>query len=648
MVNGPDQGSSSPESTRQPVAPLSRPLAQGERVLTNIPTTIEGLAGVEKPKTNFPELAANAPLENTSYVYSVPFKGEWYNGNLQRLLLSMLSQDQEPGEAFEVDLIANTGKENPKNVPEKEMREADESVDYVKRIVTAQRLARVLLGQPGNQAVRQEMDSLVAETPDPLLQEILKLAIEKASNISVALVDGTHTDFDTDDQVHYSFSSMGHRRTFGTDFAYERFAGNPDVVVSMWDADTILEDKTSVSRMQRLFKAHPNLHYVFSRMSYLPAGQPESLVADSPRHNAERSATYNDGYAYGAPQIAFRLGAYENIEEIMDGGAETGFPGDEDRTLGYRLIYFYGKLQEGLLLHGDSDFYPATVLTGDRLDGLVDSRSRADHFSREGIKPMGEGLGQTFRLREEMFARIDKLPAGQKEQALALLQRARTYYERQQRFQQRSNKAILTTFLESLDTGAVRQDNGNVIVNEKALVATRAGKHMLLYMRSNPDLVRQVLENPNDLAAMRYFMGVSSDLPSGELTPFQLAMREYVGDAIPFDEVVNSRQAEERKTQWEFYPGKFMDKWSGEDLRTRDSRLSLMHSAVAEILALGYAYNQLFETDAFLESRKGPQTSQTWPEDPAEQKQRIRLDPLQRRLPYLRSHMDVRGSEITP
>ncbi len=618
------------------------------RTLGDLAAGAENTTPHEVKTNSFPELIANAPLEHTSLVYSVPFKGEWYNGNLQRLLLTMLSQKQAADEAFEVELIANIGGESLKGGSEAVVREADESVDYLKKIVNVQRLARILLAQPGNQTVRQEMDQLITSVADPLLQQVAKLAIEKANNISIALIDGTHTDFYADNQYDYrlgynSLSTMASRRTFGTDVAYARFASHPETVISMWDADTVLEDTTSVSRMQRIFRTHPDLHYIFSRLSYLPAGQPEGLVADSPRHNADQSARYNDGFAHGSPQIAFRLGAYETLEEIME-GIEEGFPGDEDRTLSYRLIYHYGKMQDGLLLHGDSDFYPATVLTGDRLDGLVDSRSRADSFAHKGVHPMAEGLGKTFSLREEMFARIDSLPSGKKEEALTVLQEARHYYERQQRMQQRFNRSILTTFLQSLDNGVIQQDNGKV-ADEHALLSTRAGTHLLLYMRTNPDLVKQVLLNPNNLKAIRYFSSNSSSLPEGDLTPFQLAIREYVGETVPFDEVVNSGQAEVRKTQWEYYPGKFMDQWGAEDFRERESKVSLMHSAIAEILALGYTYNVLFETDEFLESRKG---WRTWPEDPKQQ--RATLDrgpnPLGPRIDYLKSKMDVRGSEI--
>lgn len=61
----------------------------------------------ERP--NGPEWFANPPLENTSLVYSVPFRGEWDNGQVLRMLYAMLSQRVAKGEAFEVELVANHG-----------------------------------------------------------------------------------------------------------------------------------------------------------------------------------------------------------------------------------------------------------------------------------------------------------------------------------------------------------------------------------------------------------------------------------------------------------------------------------------------------------------------------------------------------------
>jgi hypothetical protein len=175
---------------------------------------------------NFPEFIGNPPLEATSFVYSIPVSGEWNNGQLLRTMHAMLSQRTDPGQAFEVEFIANIGpllyhleqKEkqiwgvkkdskgnhllitHPETDEQKKawehLQETDEAVSFLKKIIEAQALARRIQKNPENKKWQRLTAHLLQSVTDPLQREVLGLAMKKFATHSIAVVDATRTIFD--------------------------------------------------------------------------------------------------------------------------------------------------------------------------------------------------------------------------------------------------------------------------------------------------------------------------------------------------------------------------------------------------------------------------------------------------------------------
>lgn len=619
----------------------------------------------------FPEVIANSPLENTSFIYSVPVMGEWKNGNLTRMLKGMFSQHPKQGESFEVEIVSNIGggldslvvmdrekwepkrdeqgrillEDNPQEEHQQKalelLRESNEAVGYLKQVVEAQRLARTILASPQDENSRQQLSQLLESVTDPIQKDIIQLAARKADSISVAIIDATHTVFrDTD----YGYVSLGSLRTLGADIARTRFEANPDAVLGMYDADTIPEDNNAVFDMQTIYAEHPGMNYVFTGMSNSPAGHSEGFVGDAPRENIRRTWSYNSHAAHGSPQISFRLRAYDKLKELS-GWTRTGFQGDEDRDTSYRLIYHFGALQDGLLLESSADLYPPTSLTGDQLDGSVDSAGRRSSYAENGTRYLSADLGSVFAFREQIAELIDKLPPEKQQEVQGFLQKSREHFQKKQEVQSRFNRAVLNTFFEAMDKGLLTQANGQVQIDTEQSMTLRGGTALAHYLNANRELVGEVLASPEDLSAMRYYIGRTTETPQ-QPTPFQLAIREYVGNIHSLDEMVQTGTIKGEKVQGEHYP-----RWQADDLRNVESRDSVMHSTLAEMLALAHTLRTYFETSEFLASRDDskssfPQFIYQWPKNPDEQELDMHYGDPRERLEKIKANANVRGNEI--
>ncbi len=105
------------------------------REVTNPPKEKEKEKAYEKV-----EWTANPPLENTTLVYSVPVRGEWNNGHVQRLLQAMFAQRVAPEQALEINLVTNLGSLAQEIADEyepalKKQRETQQVVAFIKAIV---------------------------------------------------------------------------------------------------------------------------------------------------------------------------------------------------------------------------------------------------------------------------------------------------------------------------------------------------------------------------------------------------------------------------------------------------------------------------------------------------------------------------------
>lgn len=626
----------------------------------------ESATGLEVAR-NTPEIIANSPLENTTLIYSVPAMGEWKNGNLLRMLHGMFAQRPKEGEAFEVEVISNignyigdllvlneTGWGSKKNesgdylldttTPGDErkqkamdrLRETDQGLAYMKKIVEAQRLQRTINAQPEDSESQNNLDALLEAVGDPLEKEILQLAIDKVDTTSLAVIDATR--FLRDRNPYGHIVSMFSLRTLGVDVAAARFAANPNAVLALYDADTVPETNNAIAQMQEIYASRPDLKYVFSGISNLPVGHSQGFVADAPGENIRRTYSYNSYAAHGSPQISFRLNAYEKLSELA-GWVNSGFQGDEDRDTAYRLIYHFGALQDGLLLEGSEDVYPPTSLTADRLDGSFDSVGRNDAFQKNGTRFMTRDIASVLAFEEQLFEFADRESPEKKQEVLDSLEKAREHFKRKQEVQQRFNRRVLNTFFTAIDKEFIKLENGEMIVADQDLTTLVGGDALLHYIRSNRDLVTQTLSSPEDLEVIKYYIGRSEKLPDHELTPFQLAIREYVGDV----EILSQLSDEGKLQNEKVGEGKDM-KWQVEDMRKPEEKVSIMHSSVAEMLALGDIYRKYFENRDFLSTREKVRFS--WPENPDAQDISYNFGSLKKRLQEVTDKYKTHGTEI--
>lgn len=641
-----------------------------------LPTTAETKISTEVKGNLHPEVIANSPLENISLVYSVPVMGEWKNGNLQRMLQGMFSQRPNKGEAFEVEVIANIGsyldelliidydnsssknyykqdeqgrfvlETEPKNEKQKKaldlLDESSTAIGFLKQVVEAQRLARLLKGKPKDKNNREDLEKILKTSYDPLQNDILRLAVAKANEISLAVIDATHSAFR---ETEYGYASLSSLRTLGADIALTRFEDHQEIALCMYDADTVPENNNAVKDLQQIFEQHPDLNYLFTGMAYLPAGHSREFVADSPRQLIAKTSFYNAGLSAGSPQILFRLRAYEKLKEIS-GFHRAGFSGWEDVDTVYRLIYHFGSLQDGLLLENKGNLYTPSALTTDRLaesdSGVGDSFGRKFEFSKYGIRDLTEDLGQVFSLRTRIMGLIESQPSDKQQTILDVLSGARNHFENRQRVQQRFNRLVLNTFLDALDKDYIKFSNGQLETKDNELAKLRGGKALLNYLRTNHDLVGDVLSSRNDLVVIRYLLGRLSQLPQNfsDLSPFQLAIREYIGNVEPFDRLINENVITAGKKAEEVPYGE--TDWQTTDLREKDSQISLMHSAIAELMALGHVYKTFFQTSDFLKTRN----PYFWPENPEEQKLEMEFGDQQSRLQQIKENINTVGTEI--
>jgi hypothetical protein len=571
------------------------------------------------PKT--PEIIANPPLEGTSLVYSIPIRGEWANGNVVRLLHAMFSQKIEAGQAFELEFVANHGgilidpemllsEEREKSV-QRTIEDMGKSIAFIKRLIQVQALARGLQQGANGTDPQTALGQLLDTVTDPVQREVLKLAAERAAQTSIMLVDTTKMDFE---QTDYGYAGIESIRTLGIDAVMARYEGKEDIALHLFDVDTLPENNKTVQEIQTLFSKQPRLSYLFSGMTNPPRGISKDFVAQL---NSDLPLSYNRDFSHGSPQICFRLACYRKLREI----ANFQLIGDEDRDTASRLIYHFGQLQEGLLFEESLFQSPTspTYLTAARLDGFVDG---SPFGRKEGVVyPIEQDLAELIRFRAEIIKEIDSLVPFVKEVALEALARTRKEQEERQRLQQRLNRQVLHTFFTALEQNLIRLQDDTLDIDELKLAELPGGKALRFYLRNNHRLINELLASPQDLACLRYDLHLTEEFPREiqTRTPFQKALREYVGEIASCEELerdgVYDWTLEQRERE-------SVPRIEVSDHRDKESRTSLLHPFSSELLALGHTYRVFFQTKDFFK-RRDPALSEhnarVWPKNPDEQ-----------------------------
>jgi hypothetical protein len=257
---------------------------------------------------------------------------------------------------------------------------------------------------------------------------------------------------------------------------------------------------------------------------------------------------------------------------------------------------------------------------------------------------MANDLAGIREFQQLIADKINVEPAERQGKVYELVQQARETYERKEKIQQRMNRRVLRSFVEAVDRKYIHSKDGGVAVNEEEIAKLSAGAALLHYIRANRDLVEAVVGSPDDLSVMRYFSGLTKDwpLPNLTLSPFQAAIREYVGEALSMADLERENYICIKKDNTA--PGEISD------LRQANQSISLMHGIVAESLALGHVYRTLFSTRDFLVSRDDTgspyeQFTHAWPKDPDKQDldmhfgaQGERVQAIKDRVPNITGH----------
>lgn len=546
---------------------LEKPVASAEPFVdSQAPSKQELQPGVFTPENQLkkPEVIANEKLPDLKMMYSIPVGKEWDNGYLVRSLRGFLSQKPGQGGSVEVNYLVNTGnlpaehsKKDPKGNSHLDMeainadpalaqryKEAEQSLGFLRTVVEIQKLART--GQDIAGAVdspdktKELVEAYITREPDPIRKDLLRLAASSAETVAVSAIDITHSNIG---ELGYSASMISNIRTLGADYAQKRMTdaqGNPNGIFMMYDADTLPETNRYSESVIKIFEGNPELKYLFTGISYLPAGVSKLLVADSPAFSTDRTMEYNLTPRKGSPQIAFKIEALKEIQEIA--GYETeSYHHDEDINTGFRLMRAFGDIENSLVTK-DSLLVLPTSLTSDR-DGFVDGAGRLDNLNKTGIsRSINNIILDRFRTYRTLnLALIDKIQDPQKKaQVKAELEQLRSVYERKQQVQIRFNRGVAKAFLEALASGDVRIQPGLVWINQESVLNKPMGKALAHYIDSNKGLISEI--TPEDLEVMKYYVGIREDYPDGirSISNFQDTMREYLGDYVSYDDMVDT------------------------------------------------------------------------------------------------------------
>lgn len=589
-------------------------------VSAEIPSVIEENFKFNQPEIRpFPEIIADNPLENTTFVYSVPTMNEWKNGNLLRMLTGMFSQRPKSGEAFEIEVVTNIGPElgdlvsgdtsryKPENLQKLQkkvsssLEESDAAVDFLKKIINAQRISRILSATPTDKIATGQLEDILESVTDPIQKRIVQLAIEKAKSISLLVVDASHSLLKN---TAYKGVSIGSLRTLGADVTKARFEDKPGIIFHLYDADTVPENNHVVSDIQTIYSQNPELNFLFTGMSNFPSGNSRSFISSSPGENLERSWAYSYTSIHGSPQISFRLKTYDSLKEISSWDL-PGFRSSEDFDTSLRLTYCLGILQKKVLLN--SDIYPPTSLTADRLDGTFDSEFRRKKYERQvGHNEITESLTEyLLAFRKRMFNLINEQDPQKQEEIKLFLQKSEDHFLKKEKVQQRFNCLVMNTLIQALDNQFLRLDGDHLIIESKQIMTLTGGVALTQYIQSNQELIREILSSPDDIETIKFYLGLNKDLPRDYPNYFRLAIREYLGTVVSLDEL--SSIGVIKMNSPSYYPRAI-------DLRSYSSKYSIMHPAIAEMMALRHTYNVFFETDDFFDSNK------YWPKNPKEKK----------------------------
>jgi hypothetical protein len=611
-----------------------------------------------------PEFIGNSPLPDTKLVYSVPVKNsEWHSGHFLRLLQSMLSQRLGSNRSLELQCVINIGSSidslvhtdrrserfgepefvagdditldfSDRNKSEyrehatQDWQEAQEMIAFLNAVIEVQRIGREMFSIQFQSKqwmkLRENLRAVIIPFTNPIQREILFKAYGKSESISITGIDTSSSMLAV---TPLGARNIGALRTLGADTITARFKDlNPNLVMSLYDTDTIPESNTTINEMISIYEKNPELTYVFAPLNYQPAGTNKELVSDSPAF-ATSHLNYNLAAPFGSPQISCRMSAYEKIQEIANFKG-TGSPGDEDRSFSYLLIYHYGKIQDALLLEQEGFLTPGS-LTSDR-EGYVDGSDRLGRLAKNGIRPVLSELPTAMYALYRDKEMLSSLTPEQQEGAKVMMEKARAHYIKRERLQIRFNRKVIKTIIEAYEAGEIVMENGTAVsANYDAILKRPAGVAAAHYLEPNAHVFRDI--QAEDIEYLKYLIGLRTDIPNTltTLTPFQAAMREYLGEYVPLDHLFSEAEQKQLAADLLSHEVHFQEERSVPD------KTSLLHSTVVEMIAFGQVYQKYLNTNVFIEGRKF-YSGGHWPENSDDQLRELSYGQQTDRIPWIK------------
>ncbi|MBI2334870.1 hypothetical protein HYU96_03635 [Candidatus Daviesbacteria bacterium] len=533
-------------------------------------------------KSPRPEIINSPALPTLRLIYSIPVADEWSNGFLLRNLMAMLSQRLDHGTSIEINYLIN----QKGSVTSPENEESQASLALLRKIVDIQGLVR-----------NQDQTDGLTEISNPLIRDVLRLAVRKADSIAISAIDVTRVELVP---FGYPGSRIDQIRTLGMDYARARLNDKPDAVISLFDVDTVPDTNSYSQKVLKIFDIDSSTDYLFANLAYLPPGNSRDLIATSFFFTRSKLRNYNLRLVeQGSPQILFRSRACDDLKEVA-GYRQEGYSGFSDWDLARRLARSLRSLPQFLLF--DRNLYIPAVLTSDR-EGTVDGQYRQISVKIADLNrplnnihfPRDLDMDTYYLEIRRMFSFANGSYSQDKDTFERYCDQVYEHYRKNQRLQLRFNRFVARSLIDALSKGEIRRGRNSLTFNSEALLKKPAGRALLHFIAFNQNLIGALTDS--DIAVMKYYLGLN-DFPHQrfsrralELSPFQRAMREYLGE---FENLDSFRRQENE------YHVLTRDDWD---------RRALLPGLVADILATAHiqkTVNYSFDRDERREKLPDP------------------------------------------
>lgn len=464
---------------------------------------------------------------------------EWGNGNFVHHLKAHLLQRLNTENSIELNYIVNLDRNENRNLAYEEsetekIRRVLRSAVYIQQ---AQRDKQQIEVKGGLQSPDEKRSiiranarsqSVLLAEEDPEIADIFKLAQLKAGQIDISFVDISRlSKYEIEALGYHDGNSLtGSLRTFGSDYARKRTGQSPDSIFQLSDIDTVPSSNKTYDRLIKYYKENPGMSHYFANISYLIAGDNDLLFSRSPYHVMHHMRSYLLSYDHQSPMITMRA----NLLNNDDLDSVRSICTNQDTPLGIETPWEDSSTSRRIMAtsiqNKQSNFPHDTYITMDRKDGYCDSSIDRGYFDKNEMLK--------FIIFRSKFLKIfDSLSEEAKDNFDSEFQTLRIKYTKEIKKQRRMNVGGLKAFLKYVEKGHIKFDNGTLSFNQNEI----NNSSLKSYLKKHKDFVAQLTDE--DLVWLEYLTGKRTDSPLKELNERQIAMRNFFGTFISYQEIEN-------------------------------------------------------------------------------------------------------------